>query len=261
LVRLEFVDTQLLFPPLVIQFHQFHRRVLVGIQQTRQQPMDLLLLAACFVLQRVFDDAHHQAVSVLFAVVVVGIHLGQIRAVGQFLDGLDHLAALDTPQQMGLAGKDLTDVPVTEEVAVPQQQHVGLQPAHQVGGHAGLAAPARLEEPAIEDVAANLAQAKHANLREGPRGASRLRPPEGVGVGFCVSDIDLEAVESHQPHALVEGTGSIRLAEKFDDQPGEQTQSQDSQSEARLRDGVAGRSGGEDEGLQVLEDDGQAVGG
>src|SRR5438552_952305 len=61
------------------------------------------------------------------------------------------------------------------------------------------------DEPAPESMAARLAQGHDADLGEGARRAARLGPAEGALVGGGVGQVQNEAVDGHQAHALVEG--------------------------------------------------------
>ena len=58
---------QLVFPPLVIELNQFQGRLLALIQQVGDQAMCFSMAGALRDVQSVFDDAHHDAVAILFA--------------------------------------------------------------------------------------------------------------------------------------------------------------------------------------------------
>ena len=101
---------------------------------------------------------------------------------------------------------------------------------------------------------ADLAQGKHAHLREGALGSARLRLAEESCVVRCVGHVEDETVQGHQPHAAVEGGRSVGTGQQFDDLVCQQADGSVTQSLACLGEGVALRSAAFAETLQVLED-------
>jgi hypothetical protein len=258
---LQLVDGKLVFPALMVEHDQFFGGVGRCIQERRQQAMHLFLGRATGVVQGVFDDAHQDAVLILLAVVRRGVHLGQIRAIGQDLDGLEHQIAFDTGQQLGLALLDLLQRLVAEEIAVPQQQHALLQPAQQVIGHGDFANVDGLDQVAVQHVGAGFAQTEDAGLWVGTLGAAGLGLAKDTGVVGAVGNIDDEAIQSHQAQAVVKRTGRFGGAQQTDDRAGEITQDGHPQAVASLAEGAAAGRTAAAEALQVLVDLRERVGG
>ena len=106
----------------------------------------------------------------------------------------------------------LGDGPIAEEVAVPQQQHVGLEEAQQIVRHGDLAAMARLDQRPPEDMAAGLAQGQDAGLGKRRGGAATAgateRPLVGRGVGQGRGAVELvEPLAGSQLHMVADTAG------------------------------------------------------
>lgn len=82
LVRLQLVDRQLLLPAFVVQHDQRLGRVGFGVQERRQQTVDLARAGAIGVVEGVLDDPDRDAVPVGIPILGRGVELGQERAVG-----------------------------------------------------------------------------------------------------------------------------------------------------------------------------------
>src|SRR6266446_6596961 len=109
----------------MIQRRQFHGRRLVGIQDTRQQPIDRLGVSHPF--QSVFNHANSDSVVTLPAILVRSINRAQVGAVRQPLFTGQTQVRFDSPQQIGPGGVCLFPQIESKTVAICQTQHSLLE--------------------------------------------------------------------------------------------------------------------------------------
>ena len=125
LVRLLLVNDEFFFPTLMVVTRQFQSREQRVIEQVRRQTMGLAMAGPLWVIQRVLDHPHDDAVAVLVSILRRGINLGQKRAIRQPLDRPQDQIAFQTNQEFGAPRVQFFPMCVAEKAAIFQQQGVG----------------------------------------------------------------------------------------------------------------------------------------
>ena len=122
---LEFVQCGLDFPALMIEGRQLMRWRRVVVADRGEEPIDRFGAA----LQAVVDRPHREPAGPVAAIPFRAIDGAQVRAVEQSSVGDQAHVLLDAPEQLGPAAARQGPQRETEEPAVRQAQHTGLQPA------------------------------------------------------------------------------------------------------------------------------------
>ena len=124
LMSLQFINGLFLLPPFMVKDDQSRGRIELVVKQRRQQPMGLPRARATGIVECVLDDPHQDAVTILLPIGWAGVDLGQIRTIVQHSNRLENQVRFDPGQEMSPTLEHLADGLVTQEIAIPQQEHI-----------------------------------------------------------------------------------------------------------------------------------------
>src|SRR5271157_3493890 len=157
--------------------------------------------------------------------------------VQQHPNRLENQVRFDTGQEMSPTLEHRADGLVTQEVAIPQQEHIFLEQPEQVMSHGDLATGLWLDQEAPQHMAAGFAKGQDAGLGKCGWGTAASGATERTVVGRGIGHINDESVERHGPHAAVECAGRSWLTLQTDDLIGQEPQRGDAETFARLAKG------------------------
>src|SRR5271157_2709156 len=104
---------------------QFQSREQRVIEQVGRQTMGFAMAGPLWVIQRVLNHPHDDAVAVLVSIARRGINLGQKRAIRQSSDRPQDQVAFETNQESGAPRVQFFPMCVAEKAAIFRQQGVG----------------------------------------------------------------------------------------------------------------------------------------
>ena len=126
------------------------------------------------------------------------IDLGQVRSIGKTRIGSKIRFILIRANNCAWRCKHLLNGPITEETAVPQQQHVFLEESQQVVSHGDLAAGAWLDQGPPEHMGAVSHNAKTRACGNAPGARPLPGRPKTRSLAGVSGTIEDEAVHGHQ---------------------------------------------------------------
>ncbi len=214
LMGLQLINGQFLFPTLVIKFDQGHGWVQGFIQEGRQQTVHNLVPRTAGIIEGVLDDPHLDPVLVLSPMASRQIHFSQVRSIGKTTNRPENKAIFDSCQQMRVAIEHLLNGLITEETAVPKQQHAFIQVAQQAVGHGDLPNANGFDQAPPQHMGSRFAQRQNPYLRKRSWSTTAARSAEDLFVLRRIGKIQDKPVHGHQTQSAVEGSFGLGFGEQ-----------------------------------------------
>ena len=197
-MRLLLIKDQFFFPTFMVVTGQFQRWESRVIEQVGRQTMGFAMAGPLWVIQRVLDHPHDDAVAVLVSIVRRGINLGQKRAIRQPLDRPQDQVAFETNQEFGAPRVQFFPMCVAEKAAIFQQQGVSRKVVPELIDQFLFAVVVAAHGHGNFDMRTQFHQADLADLREGAVATATAAPAKVRVVSRRVRHVQDSAVDAHQ---------------------------------------------------------------